>query len=356
MNDKSYAVVVGVNSYENNINPLEGAVNDAMDFYKWLIDTSPRGGRLPRGNVTTFIEGHSPSTSYISIREELNHKMGLEPLTKGEEGIRDRLYIYLAGHGITVRHPNVDEKDLTVFLSLENDIANPEYQIAAVTIKYAVNQMRYYREVVLIMDCCRNLDILTNLTHIWSRNVKRMGNEYEPPEMFVMFASKSGEKAREFVDANGDHRGYFTEALVRNLKGAVDEQGRVTFTSLGNALYNEFQDKVNLNPKLVAPDTQVELVFSDDGETVKAMIKIEFGGLAGGEGNLIIINPESKQARLPLSDIPDTLELGDMQAGSYTLILDVNDQDIPADLKYQSFRLGVGQVYELNYTEARTDA
>lgn len=348
MHERSYGIVVGLNSYKNDISPLRGAVNDALDFYDWLIDTTPRGGGLPAANVARFIEGVSPDTGYIAILEELDNKLGLEALNATEAGMRDRLYIYFAGHGITVNHPGAEQTELSVFLSTENRSNNPRYQIAARTIKVGVSQLRYYKEVLLIMDCCRDLDILTDLTHLWATHRRRFGDDFPLPKIFIMYATESGSVTREFESAGGAYRGYFTEALVRNLRAATDDNGRITFNSVSEALYNSATN----SPQLIPPEKGADLVFSEAGDTITAKLEIDFSALAGKNGSLQLIDPDHGYAEILLATEQNPVIHEPALPGKYTAILSMNDGTAAnPQWKRRSFLIEPGQHYRLQYTQ-----
>ena len=347
MSNSSHAVIIGLDGYQNNVKKLQGAVNDAVAFNAWLIDPGPRGGRVPDGNVVRFIEGVSDTVNYDAILKGMNRKIGLEPLNNSEAGVRDRLYIYLAGHGITVTHSLMDEGQLTVLLSLEFDPVDPGNQISVQAIKVGLDRLRYYKEVVLIMDCCRDLNYSAELTHFWASKLRRTGANISPPAVFAMYAVKSAQRTREFVAEDGKHRGYFTHALIRNLYNAVDSSGKITFDSVSIAMHNA----LDTAPEFIPPNASSKLVFSDSGDVSPARILIDISSFRGKDGDLRLVDPGHQVATIPLLNTEPQISIDPAEPGAYTALLELRDGTlVPENLKLISFKVGAGQQYQLSYT------
>lgn len=320
MKSRSYALVVGLDNYPS-FSPLQGSANDARSFLDWLLDESPRGGRLPRENVLAFIDdGTDAAPDFQSIKGALRRQIGLEALQKGEEGIRDRLYVYFAGHGITVEQPGLSQHHRTAFLGLECDHYDYTSQIAACILQEAVESLDYYREVLLIMDCCRDIRSSARVMDFWGLNLLRKFEDGRYPQFFAMYAAKVGQKAREYRGADGRYRGYFTEALVRNLRAAVDAQGRVTFASLSNAMHNDLPEP---SPQFVAADSQASLVFSEEGVVLPSSLTLDFSELQGRPGQLHIYHPSKGLALLSLASDENPVVLEEL--GLYTIVLQCSD-------------------------------
>ena len=96
-----YGLVVGIDDYEDPpIAKLEGAKRDAEEFGDWLM--SPDGADIPRGNVEPFrklsvADRSQPLLSHLT--KFLADLRGRAP--KGRKLIGRRLYVFLAGHGVS---------------------------------------------------------------------------------------------------------------------------------------------------------------------------------------------------------------------------------------------------------------
>lgn len=345
MNRKSYAVVIGLNDYSNGIQALKGATNDATAFKEWLLSKEDRGGKLPKENVFSFIDGVDEITDFSSVTDKLARAIALDSLDHGEDELRDRLYVYMAGHGITLNDPGFTTRDLTALLLLECSVNNFSRHIAAQTIRAFSSTIGYYKEVILIMDCCRDMDFKTGLIHFWNdARTNDLLGESDYPHFYEMYATKARYKAREFELRNGHFVGYFTESLLRNLKGAVDSQGKITFSSVRNAIHNDFSYNKNIKPQIQDSDSG-ELVFSGQGEPLTSTLVINFIQPAGATSRLIIRNPKNSEGTIWLRNQELPFQIDGLSAGLYTLI---RYQPNDVLLIQKSISLAVGQTLELD--------
>jgi len=108
-----YAVVVGITTYPGGYTRLNGPVNDAKSFAKWL--THPDQGGLADKNVgmvitpkpePTDVETATPTKQLIDRAMAKVHKKLEKDLARVPEHERSdarassRLYLFWAGHGI----------------------------------------------------------------------------------------------------------------------------------------------------------------------------------------------------------------------------------------------------------------
>lgn len=82
---ESWAVVVGVNCYEN-ASPLEYAVRDAEKVAEALVRLG-----FPEGNVRLLVDGDASRASILAQLQSLSDKVGSD----------DRVLFFFAGHGLT---------------------------------------------------------------------------------------------------------------------------------------------------------------------------------------------------------------------------------------------------------------
>lgn len=225
-NDKDFAIVMGINSYPDEIGPLNGAVNDANNFIKWLVD--PAGGNLPEENIRLIQERNDLSA--IDVQTEI------EELMFGESDFLDekvgrRLYLFFSGHGISY-----NSEDAWLLLPQAKEQNYHLHSIAGKESAKALVESTLFDEVILIMDCCRN-------QHQWQemptfplfKPTPLPGN---PTNYCYAFAATWGEKAIETdLDAQSetdDFGGIFTTAFLGGLKGGAprDKDGNITASTL----------------------------------------------------------------------------------------------------------------------------
>src|SRR5581483_5256381 len=98
-----YAVVVGINDYSPPpFGPLNGPVNDAQDFIAWL--KAPEGAGLPASHVDPYVElsdATVPRPTWSHVQQALNRVLNLAPADPAQSRIGRRIYIFLAGHGLS---------------------------------------------------------------------------------------------------------------------------------------------------------------------------------------------------------------------------------------------------------------
>jgi len=231
VNDRDFALVVGINHYPNygsQGRPLKGAIGDAEDFHRWLLDPDTGGG-LPAANCqlirSSIATVDPPQPKKARIDEALETIWNASKST----GAR-RLYFYFSGHGQTQTHDDVA-------LCMSNWAINR--QAAAISFRKYLDfivECTAFEEIVMLMDCCR------------SRKIGARGQETEltcplpdagSPKIFVAHATGFQTTAHEAVTGvlTADNeplvRGHFTRALMAGLQGsAARGLGGVTVSGL----------------------------------------------------------------------------------------------------------------------------
>src|ERR1044072_2744580 len=165
MNKSDYAVVIGIKAYPafDGDGPLEGPENDAEAFHNWV--KSQAGGNLPPENVELIISSqytppatlpddatpmiHDAQRAFESLQEraEANAAKG-----KGLRAGR-RLYIYMAGHGFAPR----DDQTALLMANATRSRVGPVYHILGQYTAHWFFKSKYFEEVILFMDCCREV-------------------------------------------------------------------------------------------------------------------------------------------------------------------------------------------------------
>ncbi len=236
---EDFGLVVGINDYKNQpFESLKGPKGDADDFVTWL--KSPAGGDLLPTNVDPFIhlsdeEGKEPMLSHLWIL--LNKLIESAPSRRARIG--RRLYVFLAGHGIS---PS-EQLDETGLITVEAKGKLAPYLPGKLCADGFCNG-GHFDEVLLFMDCCRVSTML----------VGPIGKIpiFEKPDVaaagaasrFYAFATAFGKVARE-TPVDGKVRGNFSRALIEGLNGrAADGAGRLTTNSLKLWLEHKMSIKI----------------------------------------------------------------------------------------------------------------
>lgn len=243
-NDRDYAVVVGIKTYPafDKDGPLEGPENDARAVYDWLI--SATGGNLPKEQVALIVSSDyaPPAAGPNDARPMINdvHRAFEDLQDKAEQNAKNkkglqvgrRLYIYMAGHGFAPR----DDQTALLMANATSDRTGAIYHVLG---QYTANwfyKAKYFEEVILLMDCCREnqKDMGLNMSF---KDINAPG-AVNKVKRFYGYGTKWSRLSRE-KDIDGIRRGVFTAALIKGLAGgAVDpSSGELTARSLSDYLY-----------------------------------------------------------------------------------------------------------------------
>lgn len=262
INTEDYAVIVGVNGYANGIQPLNGCVNDANNFYKWLTDSG--GGGLNPLNVARLpgprpIEmclvpnGTWATATSLQIRQFIA-ALELQAYPRNNR-IGRRLYLWFAGHGTDIDNTS-DCGFVTVDSAIGAVTVIPGQRVAAGFVESAV-----FDEVVLFMSCCRtvlNMSVSTQHTSNLTRRSDLAGVTRGLFGFAAAWAATTVElelpdpfNPNPNPNAQGTIQGVFSYAVLRGLLTAVDEDGNITSESVARYVRKVVPSLLKSNANLV---------------------------------------------------------------------------------------------------------
>jgi len=192
--EKTWAVVAGVEKYAGGWEwNLNGPVNDACRFVRWLRD---RG--VPAGQIKLLL---SPLDHNLTQADELelDPKVGvawelatanalhdaLEEI-HSEEG--DLLYLFLGGHGVIVEGERL-------FLSSDargDGLHNLDFDDLLKSLR--TDHFNGFRRQVVLVDSCADYVLRTDLEFTPPKRVLSKGRP-SSPDQFVLYAAADGERA-----------------------------------------------------------------------------------------------------------------------------------------------------------------
>lgn len=266
-------IVVGLTTYPK-IGSLQGAERDAEDFFDWL--TSPTGGDVRSAHIQKIVSSDFqpphpappvdlPAQEVAKAFDRLHDEAFQSGMPKR---LGRRLYVYVAGHGAALPFAADPERSDAAFLVADASKFNATHVMTKVRALYFLNA-GIFDEIVVFMDCCRNL-LSLNPNYPSYMNAVDMSGLADEPRKFFAFATRWGLAARE-KPFNGVMRGIFTTALIAGLKGAAaNPDGTITSSSLRNYLLTQMKNLLTeqelLDPGVQArpdvPPPAVELVFT----------------------------------------------------------------------------------------------
>jgi hypothetical protein len=226
-----YAIIVGINRYrsEDGIEPLNGAVNDAVLFRDWIVD--PEGGGLDPAHVALFTSTEDgPLAPNRDVIEDQILQTFYQKMFDGVRPVGRRLYLFMAGHGVAP----VDGDDCSL-IAANSFISSLRVLTGKLTADRILKQPMF-QEVVLFMACCRDVGANANPFS----GLPPAGEPLNDRSAYLYgFAVKWAKKALEKQLEHPLDRtkpplwqSVFSYALIKGLNSAFDDEGRVTSLSL----------------------------------------------------------------------------------------------------------------------------
>lgn len=222
--DDDFAIVVGIQKYAY-LDSLNCPENDAKAFYEWV--TAADGGAVENTRAALILgsaispESASPMDMPPLVRHMERELDKLEDIAqenkKKDLGRRvgRRLYLYFAGHGCA---PTFDEAAILAANASKMRL----YHLTGMPVANWFYRAGYFREIVLLMDCCReSYERTVVYAPPWDRTVTTSDENLKTAERFYGLAAPWKRMARERLMEYDTWRGVFTLALLEGLRGAA---------------------------------------------------------------------------------------------------------------------------------------
>src|SRR5262245_51249871 len=288
---KRWALLIGIDEYKDNqINPLEGAANDARALAGALM----RYAGFPSEQVILLASDQplerQPTRS--AILKYLSNLRGLVP----KDGL---LLVAFAGHGM--------ERGGKAYLLPADALASDDPALledTAISVERMKELIRAAEvsQVVMFLDACRNdpwsgrASSDNPLTSTYARGFNFLERNREVTAFATIYATSVGQRAYEYSEKK---QGYFTWALAEALSGGcANANGEVTLARLVSYL----QEKV---PRSVRRDLGV------------GKQQLPFAVIEGYRANelVIAVSAPDKLARPSVKTEPERPKPGDSNTG-----------------------------------------
>lgn len=345
MNDRDYAVVVGISRYPSfgptpaDANDLAGPDRDAQAIYGWLTDAG--GGDVPADNIRCVRSGAYPNPfplGGIAPRraDVVNRFRWLENIAERNDrngnglAVGRRLYLYVSGHGFG-RH----RLDGAVYAA--NATLNRPGHLEASLWAQWFQESSYFDEYVLWMDCCMMAESGSKLDVVGFRTV----SPTKPATVFQSFAARFQGLAVEAEMEDGDVHGAFTWALLKGLRGANADPvtGAVTTSRLCNYLTSAMRGFMTAE-QLADPQVSKEPDFGPVDEIVLAVVPpaawkvtLDFGPSAvGHRWQILTADMEEKSTGIAAAEaltvrLPASVYVVRVEAATLTVPFQVIGKD-----------------------------
>ena len=196
----SWALVIGIDEYKH-ADRLNYAANDARSVAKALAG-------LGFKQVRTLLDGAATKAAIEQmIYVDLKKSMGPE----------DRLFVFFAGHGITVPLPRGGEEGYLI--PVDGDPKRPEVTAISMDEVRKMGKRATARQVLVAIDACFSGFALTRDIRIEPRADVR--EALRESVVQVLTAGRKGQKVLE-----EDGHGLFTKRLLDGLRGLADRERR----------------------------------------------------------------------------------------------------------------------------------
>ena len=376
MNPEDYAIIIGLQNYPG-LRSLQGPENDARAFHEWIV--SPTDGGVPNNkqHVRLILSSqYKPKSTDVGdarpvVRQIQQVFKGLlaihrQNINKGRgPRIGRRLYIYMAGHGISPRgFDGVNQHESALLTSNYNPETGRVYHVpgAYTATWFSLNDC--FDEVFLFMDCCRD-DTFVRSVGAYLDNT----GTADRAKRCYAFGTKWSQRSREksMADEKGAVRGIFTKTLLAGLRGAAAhpdpanaQQSIVTVSTLKGYLYENMKRMASATRQ---PDESGEirsnLTITSDFDTQEP--EVDYWPRTQ-EGRDILIKTLPMVAIFPVRVVPQTGQSGRVQINrnfnnrsSRVTSNDQFDADwfirLPRGMYYATFE-GNGQFLEANFEVA----
>lgn len=273
-----HAILVGIKSYPGLSN-LDGPEHDVQDFYDWLV--APDGGNIPRdrGLITVIKSSDYPPVSdpYAAQPADVAFRAALQKLLFNPDAtfrgrVGERLYLFFAGHGFASRQLN----EAALYTAQATQI-DPDH-IPGKRYATKIVNSNAFGEVVLIMDCCRDVDLSDSIREPTMKIPDRKALSANV-RLLEAYAAGRGQQARERqIGSDSRVRGVFTQALLDALRHAkCDENGRLTGFLLKNHIHDiwpsYFPDGVTYDAHIATPTGGEDIVLATRAVVPKVEIR-----------------------------------------------------------------------------------
>lgn len=264
MAEQDHALLVGICRYKDQkrLSPLDGPLNDVERVRKWLIkdqdvlEKNIRELKTPDGLLSDLpAEGWPPETDWSP--NGVGFQRTYQGIVYGPDGKviprEGRLYLYFSGHGFALAQ---DDDDAQAALFGADTIGDIHSNLPGSVYAAAAKRARAFKEVVLIMDCCR--DLVDNRTYSdpGVSTIER-SNSDKTVKMFELYAAPREGKSqeRQLADSEGKIVGVMTDAMLRALKLApADLTGQVASGVMARVMQYNWAKWYPIAPRPPAPN------------------------------------------------------------------------------------------------------
>ncbi|MFN0036599.1 MAG: caspase family protein [Saprospiraceae bacterium] len=353
MQDKDYALVIGLNDYPEFM-PLAGPITDAEKFFAWV--SKEDGGGVPQANCRLIRSAAEPDKAPSPLQYEVDRAIFafIKQIKQTTEQKARRFYFYFAGHGLGLSTEGIGlclpdwSKDFRQSALLSNDYLT------------AIQKYGLFEEIFFFLDCCRVSDVGGGSQIATFHPILPSDDSGATQTCIAAAAEYQGKAFEGVVSAAGvEIRGFFTTALLE----ALDSKTAVSLKQLEPFVYKRTLELTNAKNLVQQPRFTVN--FSKDTSTVFfGKVKPMSGStdpLHGVKGDVLgVVGLESskKRAKFTIS-VPLTRETEVSLFNAQSELLHKDFENFSAELPEGEYtvimqRLGKMEMDKINHTVTGT--
>jgi hypothetical protein len=225
----TYALIVGIERYQESRWNVNGPANDALKFARWLYE---RG--VPKENIRLCLSSlEEIEQSELGVEEATEQKIAgiITDFFPDKKG--DLLYIFWAGHGLITSER---ERRLLCADATKRNWQNLDFNSLLVYLSSDSFQIRNH---ICIVDACANyiLESKGRPTNLGGKTFSS-GQPRTETQQFVLLATREGEQAK--VNANGK-TGYFSQAVREALAEEPPDCWPPDMRSIADKIKQQFE-------------------------------------------------------------------------------------------------------------------
>ncbi len=232
----THALLIGIEQYNDGVNPLDAPANDVYRFAQWLLDR-----KVPKDNISVLL---SPLEQNKKIAQDIAALLGKTSLPAATRGKVDQAFEQLketqaslflmlwGGHGWVTALG-----DRRLFYA---DATRQSYKNLDLSQQLTAMRSTLYKgisEQVIIVDACANSYKLKEgeLPH----DQPALGDPLPKLSQFVMFAASSG----EYAENKGiEKAGLFSDEVLKQVNSLPAETWPPDMKVIMNSVQQEFEE------------------------------------------------------------------------------------------------------------------
>jgi len=242
--DGDHAILIGIDKYASDsmFPSLQSPTKDMCRFKEWLM--SADGGGVEQSNIYQIPDTNKDVP--LGFPTMLEFQNVFATLLEKQDIERERLYLYFSGHGFS----QLLENSQSTSLYAANASHFSRYNIAGTEYANWTKNTGKFKEIVLVMDCCRDAEVITTITPPPLPLLQDPGAAIDV-KLFCIYGAPKGGKAQErpIKELNDEISSLLTHIFIKALEHApTDKDGCINGYSVKNFIEDQWNNLCGDSP------------------------------------------------------------------------------------------------------------